>query len=99
MTGTDAADQAKLDLVETIHAYKRLFASSDGRRVLADLQRHFSFARKTLLVPGQPDATAANEGRRIVLQHICNYIDVTPDSLDRLKASILNEDDDPHWME
>lgn len=86
--------QASIDQIDTILAYKRLFACGDGRTVLADLQHRFAYARHSLLVPGQPDATAANEGKRLVLQHICNYIDVTPESIERRRASILNEDDE-----
>lgn len=50
-------------------AYRRMVAGDTGRLVLADLSE-ICGENRTSFVPGDPQQTAFNEGRRSVLLHI-----------------------------
>ena len=52
-------------------------ARSDARRVLADLAR-LCMAGETSVVPGDPQGTAFNEGKRAVWLHLQGLLDLDP---------------------
>jgi hypothetical protein len=49
--------------------YMQTFGTEAAARVLADLQKR-CFKRHTTFVPGEPDTSANNEGKRQMLLHI-----------------------------
>lgn len=53
--------------VDLHHAYRDVFTSQSGRIVLADLVRHFGFTKRSTIVPGDAQLSAANEGSRRVV--------------------------------
>lgn len=55
--------------------YQAVFRSEAGLKVLRDLMAHFGYTRKSTLVPGEPLASARNEGQRTVLIHVGRYLD------------------------
>lgn len=57
-------------------AYRRTFASRDGRAVLADL-RSFCCATRPSFQPGDPYATALREGRREVWLRLQMHLNMT----------------------
>lgn len=92
----DPSRDEKAEFLELVHAYKRCFASTDGQAVLRDLMRNFGYTRKPTMLDTEPiHKMAFREGQRSVLIHVGSYVDVTPESLERFQAGILNEDDDP----
>lgn len=58
-------------------AYKRLFESEDGRLVLAHLAKVGNISDCSF-VPGSPDVTAFNEGRRHLVLSILRMINKDP---------------------
>lgn len=62
---------------ELSDAYKRLFSSPEGKKVLDDLLR-FTRVDSPSFVPQQPDLTAYNEGLRRVGIRILSMMEGTP---------------------
>ena len=61
---------------EDIHAaYEAVFLCQEGEIVLADLVRHFGFATKSTLVPGDPSYSAYHEGQRTVMVHVMKILE------------------------
>lgn len=63
--------------------------SPTGALVLADLAR-YCHALETTFVAGDPCATALNEGRRDVLNHVLELIGLTPDDFTQLTQEVSN---------
>lgn len=59
----------KDDIKQLVMDYQGTFGSEEGRRVLADLSKQ-CYADALTFVPGSPDGTAFNEGKRYVILHI-----------------------------
>ncbi len=55
--------------MELAKAFKRLFSSEDGVKVLNHLSR-FCMEKRSTFCPGAPDMTAFNEGGRTVILEI-----------------------------
>jgi hypothetical protein len=62
-----------MDRQELRNAYRRVFTTPDGEVTLASLAR-FCGAGSVSFVPGDPQHTAYNEGKRSVLLHIESMI-------------------------
>ena len=71
-------------------AYERVFggrgSAKDAEIVLADL---ISLCKPydSVLVPGQPDATGVNEGKRIVWLHIAAHRHLTDEEMRKMVAN------------
>ena len=63
------AEKARIELEQLKLAFRQTFLSDQGKKVMALLQK-WCFAKKTTFVPGDPYATAMNEGSRRVLLDI-----------------------------
>lgn len=61
-------------------AYKRLFDTPDGKKVLYHLMRT-GFIFDTTYVRNDPNATALNEGTRRMVLSIIRYLNKTPQQL------------------
>ena len=75
---------------EVVLAYRQALAP-DGpasRLVLADIA-HLCQVKDTSVVPGDPQATAFNEGKRAVWLHIQDMLDIAPDDFSDLSIDIL----------
>ncbi|GEM_PF-5775705 len=55
--------------------YRQLFEGLEGRRVLADLYCFCGMASPSF-VPGRPDETAFNEGKRRVFLRIAGFMEL-----------------------
>lgn len=67
------------DVDQLAEAYRSCFASEAGQQVLNDLR--LAYGRRSSFVPGDPQATAYNEGQRAVYLEIMAHID--PERLDQ----------------
>jgi hypothetical protein len=61
-------------------AYQSIFKGDMGKIVMDDL-KEWCCVNKTSLVPGQPDVTAFNEGKRFIFTRICSMAKL---NLDRI---------------
>lgn len=74
----------------TRNAYKRLFATDDGKIVLKDLAQ-FCKIRQPSTVPGDPFETHTNEGMRRVALRVFGFLDMSDGDMMRLaKGSAYN---------
>ena len=76
--------------IRVAEAYQKAIASDKGA-VLEDLRR-FCMVYDTTHVPGDPQGTAINEGKRQVYLHLVNMLEVTPEEIKPPKGKD-NEDD------
>ena len=67
---------------KNIIAYQKLFATEDGKRVLADLLRECGFMSVGLGEDAQE--TAYNQGKREVVLRIVNLINIDPETILKL---------------
>lgn len=72
-------------------AYEQVFASPEGQRVLYDLLRAGGVLQ-TSLVPGDPQGTAFNDGRRSMALHIIDQLRWSEAELAKL-AMMQNDED------
>lgn len=73
----------------TLHAYRRLFSTEDGKTVLKDLMRSCFFLTPT---QGKDSyETYLNEGSRAVVLRIMNTSKTSEDEIERLSAAITEE--------
>ena len=79
--GGEAADVAR--------AYRRCLDGGEpaARRVLADLAR-LCMAAETSVVPGDPQGTAFNEGKRAVWLHLQSILSLDPTAIDSMIKEI-----------
>lgn len=63
--------------------YRMVFGTEAGQRVLADILRLCAISQTTF-VPGAPDLSAFNEGRRRVALEVIELITADPNALLRL---------------
>ena len=68
MSNEDKIGGLREKALHRIGKYSRLFATAEGKEVLADLEEQFM--NRTSIVPGDPYATHANEGAREVILFI-----------------------------
>lgn len=61
-------------------AYASIFKGEMGKIVMEDLKK-YCHVNDTTLVPGQPDMTGFNEGKRVVFLRICQLARI---NLDRI---------------
>ena len=61
-------------------AYKSVFSTNSGRIVLADLMIHCGASMQSH-IPGCPDETSFNEGKRRVWLHINDYLYKTDEEI------------------
>ena len=76
--------------------YRMVFGTEAGQRVLADILRLCAISQTTF-VPGAPDLSAFNEGKRRVALEVVEVLTADPDALLRLMQSgetgdIFNDD-------
>lgn len=71
--------------------YRDAFSGPAGRRALADLYRFCGMASPSF-VPGRPDETAFNEGRRRVFLRIASFLELDEDTLRRMIAPDFDAD-------
>ncbi|RMF55083.1 hypothetical protein D6745_03210 [Candidatus Woesearchaeota archaeon] len=71
--------------IDLIQAYKTVFSSPEGKKVLSHLMRSHGFY-STSFVEGDMFATAFNEGGRNVVMQILKKINI---NLDELEKQIL----------
>ena len=76
-------------------AYSRVFSGrgtvKDAEIVLADLTS-LCKPYDSVLVPGQPDVTGVNEGKRIVLLHITAQINLTDEDMRKMVSNYAQEE-------
>ena len=74
----------------TRNAYRDVFSgrgtAKSAEIVLADLVT-LCKPYDSVLVPGQPDATGVNEGKRIVWLHLTSQINLTDDEMRKMVAN------------
>ena len=75
---------------KTYNAYRRLFATEDGKVVLADLMRSCNFMDTTFGADSHD--TYYNEGKRSVLLAIMKTANMSPEEVSRIVTSIKEED-------
>jgi hypothetical protein len=79
----------------TRDAYKRVFggisSAKDGEIVLADLIA-LCKPYDSVLVPGQPDVTGVNEGKRLVFLHLTAQMNLTDDEMRRMVSNYAQEE-------
>ena len=63
------------DPLELHRAYKRMFASHDGKTIMDDLEKRGCFMRSTFST--DKGRTAFNEGRRSLVLHVKHMLDET----------------------
>ncbi len=68
---------AFLNRARVSEAYKRVFDTPDGKRVLADILER-GMVLQTSIVAGAPDMTQANEGRRQLALEIVEQLRWNP---------------------
>lgn len=71
--------------------YRATFAGPAGRRTLADLYRFCGMGSPSF-VPGRPDETAFNEGRRRVFLRIAGFLELDEDRIRKLIAGDEGEE-------
>ena len=84
MTGTFARRRRRAD-------YRAAFSGPAGRRALADLYRFCGMASPSF-VPGRPDETAFNEGRRRVFLRIAAFLELDEETIRRMVAPDFEND-------
>ena len=57
------------EIKQLVMDYQGTFGTPEGKRVLEDLEKQ-CYANALTFVPGSPDGTAFNEGKRYVILHI-----------------------------
>jgi len=65
---------------ETIRAYKRVFESDDGKKILKDLMKACHFLSTTMHV--NPNEAAYKEGERSVLLRILKTVKINADEVE-----------------
>ncbi len=77
-------------------AYERVFSgrgsAKDAEIVLADLIT-LCKPYDSVLVPGQPDITGVNEGKRIVWLHLTAQINLTDEEMRKMVANYAKEEE------
>ena len=77
-------------------AYEKVFGGrgtvKDADIVLADLIT-LCKPYDSVLVPGQPDATGVNEGKRIVWLHLMSQIHLTDEEMRKMVANYAKEEE------
>ena len=71
--------------------YRAAFGGPAGRRTLADLYRFCGMGSPSF-VPGRPDETAFNEGRRRVFLRIAGLLELDEDTIRRMIAPDADDD-------
>lgn len=78
------------------NAYRNTFdgrgSAKDAEIVLADLVA-LCKPYDSVLVPGQPDTTGVNEGKRIVWLHLTAHINMTDEEMRRMVSSYTQEEE------
>jgi len=67
-------------------AYSSIFKGDMGKIVMNDM-KEWCHINKTSLVPGQPDLTAFNEGKRFMFLRICSMAKIDLDKIIQEEAS------------
>lgn len=67
-------------------AYSSIFKGEMGKIVMKDL-KDFCHVEMPVLVPGQPDATAFNDGKRFVYLRICKMAKIDLDKILQREAT------------
>jgi hypothetical protein len=87
-----ATDKKVKRSIANIQAYKSVFKSEDGQKVLWDLMKLNSFMQDSY-VQGDPYSTAYNEGRRSVVLYILQKINENTQRLQkRYEEGMRNEE-------
>jgi len=71
--------------------YRAVFTGPAGKRALADLYRFCGMGSPSF-VPGRPDETAFNEGRRRVFLRIAAMLELDEDTIRRMIAPDADDD-------
>jgi hypothetical protein len=82
-------DKYKKYLFSRRLAYKRVFNTPDGERVLADLYKYCGISKPSYR-EGKSDATARNEGMRAVALHIKGILRQSENDIDDVIRSVEN---------
>ena len=77
--------------VTIARAYRSVFATPDGERVLRDILRR-NFVLETTTVEGDPNLSARNEGRRVAVLEILDVLRWNP--MDMIKLANERENDE-----
>ena len=65
-----------------VASYKRLFDTEDGKKIMQDLEK---FCRYNATTRGNsPSDTEYNEGKRVVVLRIKNFVNITEETLTKL---------------
>lgn len=78
------AVQRKMSFWRLNAAYKRVFSSAEGQRVLKDLLRVGNYTKTIHVAEDQGRGTALLEGRRQVVIHILDHVGMSPLDADDL---------------
>lgn len=76
-------EEAAKERAETLRAYQAVFAGPVGQLVLADILTRAGLVGSSF-VPGDPCATAFNEGKRRIGLEIIESLNVNPDNVLRM---------------
>ncbi len=79
----------KVGELRALQAYRRVFATDDGRRVLADLVKA-SGLMTGAHVEGDSHATHVNIGKQWMVQRVLGFLKMTPDELTQLEKEMSN---------
>lgn len=78
-----AEDKIRKRSLANVMDYKRTFETDHGRRVLWDLMKETGM-NSSNFVPGDPYATAFNEGGRATILHILKKININFEQLENI---------------
>jgi hypothetical protein len=76
------ADKIRKRSIANVQMYKDVFSSGAGQKVLWDLMKNNSMVTDSHVV-GDPYSTAYNEGRRAVVLHILEKININVQALEK----------------
>ena len=68
------------ELKQLVMDYQGTFGTPEGKRVLKDLETQ-CYANALTFVPGSPDGTAFNEGKRYAILHIQRLVAANPNTM------------------
>lgn len=84
-----AAARARRRWLRTTHdAYRSVFGTEEGQIVLADMFQRATVPYPTLEVPGDPNATLRNVGRRELVKEIAAFAGMSESDLEEKLAAL-----------
>lgn len=79
----------------TIADFKRTFETAHGKRVLRRMMKECGMMEPSY-VPGDPQGTAFNEGKRAAVLDICNRLKLDLKKIENQLTTVSEEEDDDY---